>query len=209
MAQRGIDGVSLSEINKAAGQRNTSSLHYHFGNKAGLIQAIFDKHTPGIEVRRQEILDDLTETGVTLRGAIEALVLPIAEKLDEKGGGASYLQFAAQLQSNPEMFKGKLDRRTNRAAQLLAEILRQEVPDLPRAVIASRLRLAMMLLFHALADISEGQKLRAPEKKRDQAFFVTSLIDALVAILSAPVSSEAARALRRRPNPKPKRAPRS
>ena len=34
-ASRGIDGVSLREINREAGQRNTTSLQYHFGDRAG------------------------------------------------------------------------------------------------------------------------------------------------------------------------------
>ena len=38
-ARKGIDAVSLNEINKAARQRNTSAMHYHFGSKEGLVQA--------------------------------------------------------------------------------------------------------------------------------------------------------------------------
>ena len=34
-AARGLDAVSQNEITKAAGQRNASALHYHFGGKDG------------------------------------------------------------------------------------------------------------------------------------------------------------------------------
>ena len=35
----GIDAVSLRQINAAAGQRNSSAAHYHFGSKDALIAA--------------------------------------------------------------------------------------------------------------------------------------------------------------------------
>ena len=52
-AERGLDGVSLVEVGRAAGQRNRSAVQYHFGDKQGLVHAILDKHTPGIEARRK------------------------------------------------------------------------------------------------------------------------------------------------------------
>ena len=48
LAARSIEGVSLNEISKAAGQRNSNVCQYHFGNKQGLLQAILDKHVLGI-----------------------------------------------------------------------------------------------------------------------------------------------------------------
>jgi len=37
--ERGIDGVSLRELNQAAGQKNVSGLQYHFGHKGCLLAA--------------------------------------------------------------------------------------------------------------------------------------------------------------------------
>ena len=39
-AENGIDAVSMRTINNAAGTRNASAVHYHFGNKIGIIEAI-------------------------------------------------------------------------------------------------------------------------------------------------------------------------
>jgi AcrR family transcriptional regulator len=41
-AEFGVDAVALRSICEAAGQRNVSSVHYHFGDKAGLLQALFE-----------------------------------------------------------------------------------------------------------------------------------------------------------------------
>ena len=35
LGERGINGVSLREITREAGQRNASALHYHFGSRDG------------------------------------------------------------------------------------------------------------------------------------------------------------------------------
>src|SRR3546814_1363010 len=42
-ATRGIDGVTLAQIQLAAGQSNSSVIGYHFGSKDGLVQAILDR----------------------------------------------------------------------------------------------------------------------------------------------------------------------
>ena len=39
-AEHGIDAVSMRTINNAAGTKNASAVHYHFGNKVGIIEAI-------------------------------------------------------------------------------------------------------------------------------------------------------------------------
>lgn len=54
-AARGIEGVSLIEISRAAGQRNSNACQYHFGDKQGLVQAILDKHVPGIADRKSVV----------------------------------------------------------------------------------------------------------------------------------------------------------
>ena len=45
-AERGIEGVSLREINAAAGMRNATALQYHFHDRYGLVKAVLAKHTP-------------------------------------------------------------------------------------------------------------------------------------------------------------------
>ena len=42
-ARQGLD-VPLRDINELAGQRNASALHYHFGGRTELVQAIIDRY---------------------------------------------------------------------------------------------------------------------------------------------------------------------
>jgi len=193
-AERGIEGVSLNEINKLAGQRNSNACQYHFGNKEGLLQAIVDKHVPGIAARRNERLDRLEARGrASLRDVIRAFVYPVAEKLFDPNGGKEFIRVNAQLvvphtlaQQHPAgmpLIVPGLERLTRALRSVLAEL------NLPEAVISQRLLLAAMLLFHGLADHSRMLDLMGRGNPVfDTELFVNNLEDSIVALLSAPLS---------------------
>ncbi len=51
-ATRGIDSVSLAEITTAAGLNNTGAVHYHFGGREELLEAIIEEHRAVLDRRR-------------------------------------------------------------------------------------------------------------------------------------------------------------
>src|SRR5579859_2989473 len=57
-AAHGISGVSLREIGLAANQRNNGVTQYHFGDKAGLVRAIFERRAATVNDRRVQLLDE-------------------------------------------------------------------------------------------------------------------------------------------------------
>lgn len=63
-AERGIEGVSLSELRAASGQNNRSAIHYHFGNKDGLLDAV----TLRLAARMEPLMQDSVQEG---RGLME------------------------------------------------------------------------------------------------------------------------------------------
>ena len=65
----GVDTVSLRAIARQAGQKNPSALHYHFGNREGLIEAIVARRFGQQETRRAQLLDAAQQEGrlLTLR----------------------------------------------------------------------------------------------------------------------------------------------
>src|SRR5260370_3885361 len=104
-AERGIDGVSLRELNLAAGQKNVSGLQYHFGTKADLLAAVFGYRVPEIEARRQAMLAEMKAAGgmSDLRQVLGAMVIPFAEQLDSGRNERAYVRFVAQLYSHPSI----------------------------------------------------------------------------------------------------------
>ena len=63
-AQHGIDQTSIRLINQTAGQRNSSATQYHFGDKKGLIAAIFEYRMEIINARRLNMLEELTALAI-------------------------------------------------------------------------------------------------------------------------------------------------
>lgn len=190
-AERGVDGTSLADINKAAAQRNRSAVQYHFGSKEGVIHAVLDKHTPGIEQRRHAMLDELEAEGdPELRSLVRALIIPVAEKLDDPDGGVAFLQLNAQLIGHPRFALLELHAsRVNRGADRLQRLLTRAAPNCPESLWVSRFLLLIGVLFHGIADYahltrSAGAGLDLPSRQ----LFVSNLVDTAVAMLGAPVS---------------------
>ncbi len=147
-AHHGIDAVTLTDIRRAAKQRNNSAIAYHFGSKDRLLQAVLDKHQPAIDQRRDALLEPLDTGGApTAQIIAEALVLPLAEKLEDANGGAEFLQIQAQLLSRG-------DRRTTRAARPAAKRLSQLLQQADVADYPNTINLLLTLVLHGLADQS-------------------------------------------------------
>src|SRR6201992_4438936 len=62
-ATRGIEAVTLREIQQAAGQSNTSVIRYHFGSRDGLIRALISYRHASLGSDRQDMLSTMREQG--------------------------------------------------------------------------------------------------------------------------------------------------
>jgi len=149
-------------------------------------------------VRRRELLNEAIAHGGELPDLIRALVLPLSEKLDDRNGGPCYLQFIAQLLRDPNLLKGKLDQRKNPTAEELMRRTSAKLAHLPGPVRDARIQLEVSLLFHSLANFSRKQGKATKPTAREKELFENNLIDAIVAVLTAPISPETKRALRPR-----------
>src|SRR5262245_25019066 len=77
-AERGIEAVSLRDVNLAAGQRNHSAAQYHFGDRAGLIAAVFEARMTTINEHRHRLLAGLDQDD-PLAALAGVLVAPLVD----------------------------------------------------------------------------------------------------------------------------------
>jgi len=185
-ATRGLDGVSLNEITKNAGQRNASALNYHFGGKDGLLEAILDKHQPALDAERQRMLEKFESTEeASLRGLVEVLVLPLVAKLDDPDGGPEYIRVMAQLIGSPtHLFLAQGTRGMHAGGSRLMRAISQRLAELSRPDRRMRTLLVVSLLFHGLSDfvrLHEAGIVNTAHRNR----LVASLLDGLIGILDA------------------------
>lgn len=189
MAVNGVDAVSLNEIVKAAGQRNPSALSYHFGNKAGILQAVFDKHTPAIEERRQLMLNSFGAEP-SIEEVAQALALPLVEELDNPDGGQNYLKLIASMQYHSVGPQAPSDKRHNSPLASLSILLRKHSSKV--SPIEHELRATMIRngLLHNLADYCRRIQNTPECDKEYRPIFITNLTKSLVAILSMPAGEK-------------------
>ena len=202
-AERGIDAVSLREINRVAGQANASALHYHFGSRDALIEAIVCWRMPPVDERRTAILGGAALGELTPVALAEAMVLPLSELVraygpDENG----WLCFLAQVYAGGRVDIGSLVRRLgcDASLRLLARHARAVLPHVPRALLDQRLVMCVRQSVRALADWQRAAA--RPQGRTETAgfdLFEANLIDVVAAALAAPVSARTAACLALQP----------
>ena len=183
-AEHGIDGVSLTEINTAAGQRNNSAVQYHFGDRDGVLTAILEKHQPGIDDHRARLLDEASAAGKpSIEDIAPALVAPLAAKLADPDGGPEYLQIQAALLGHRGF--GLLDEDVQPAAQRIIDVIpgARGGDDFTRT---TRHTLVGTLLFHGLADFARTHP-DATSQECDE--FVAILTESITGLLVVPSSA--------------------
>ena len=112
-AERGVDNVSIAEIVRAAGQRNTSAVHYHFGSRDEVLRAVLARHVPELAERRSVLLEQArARPARDARSAAEAIVRPITEFAQGGWRQRAYLQIGSEL-------AGAVDRVTPEVRDLL------------------------------------------------------------------------------------------
>jgi AcrR family transcriptional regulator len=197
MAERGIAGVSLNEINTAAGQRNTASLHYHFGGREGLLRAIMHRHGSWLRARHDALFAELTEDGRQrdVRGLVEVIVLPVAEYIGIGPSPRAAIRIWTSTLNHPELAIEEVQHLVDPALTLAARTLVELMAEaMPRELAVERLVVASQSVLHVLADRAVLED--APDTRRrllPLPFVASNLVDMMVAALTAPVSTATAR----------------
>jgi AcrR family transcriptional regulator len=181
-AERGVADVSLAEIVRAADQRNASAVHYHFGGKDQVLEAILARHVPTLRARRLELLTDADD----VRSIAEALVRPVTELARQGWRERAYLQIGAEL-------AGQLDRTTPGMRRWFRETAGPEVMtlladrcDVPVDVWRERALIGNAFVGRAAAD--RARALDRGDAHLDDDAWLANLVDMFVAMMTAPVS---------------------
>jgi AcrR family transcriptional regulator len=184
-ALRGIDGVSLRQISSEAGSANNSAVHYHFGSKAGLINAIFKHRLPRIIGERRLLVARCDRDD--LRSRFEAQFLPVLAMAESPDN--YYVSFVEQLQRHE---RGVVDdlRELPSEGQDSADEFRDDLfrllVGIPEPLRGLRIEQAQALCVHAAADREHTVMSGAPSVPFD--LFADSLFDGIAGFLAAPGS---------------------
>jgi AcrR family transcriptional regulator len=187
-AERGIDAVPLREIGAAAGQRNVAAANYYFGDRDGLVRAIFEYRLAQVNERHQVMLDAVLATTQAnseqrVRSLLGAFTLP----LWEQSRVGHFLGFIARLQTDFGRGDQFISDEWMNAANEIFALCRTEYPNHADATFEQRVAAVHLLTVHVLAtrqhfDLGIGIK--------DDEEWLADLIEVQMGILSAaPVTS--------------------
>ena len=180
-AMNGVEGVTLREIQVAAGQANSSVITYHFGSQGGLVRALLEFRYRKINRRRAELLAEARDRGVLgdPREAVWIIVRPLIESID---AGEMFVPFLARVSANTRTFAEYLPPQTFDST---VSVLRDAVPGLLSSM-PERARLGREVQLHnsvlnLLAELARGHQ-RISEAQ------LSNYVDGWVGMLAAPMS---------------------
>lgn len=96
-AQEGINAVSLRRIVSAAGALNASALHYHFGNRECLVEAISKMLQAELEPQCCSRIDALRPGAHRVRDVIKTAFGPVIEMFEDPAFGRDAVCFIGRL----------------------------------------------------------------------------------------------------------------
>ncbi len=189
MAREGMNAVSLRRIVIAAGAQNPSALHYHFGGRDELIEAITNFLQQWLEPRACARLQALADQpGYTVRDVVEAAFGPVIEMLSEPALGRDAVNFIGRLGwdygEKGQEISAALHRRT---LELTLARLQALMPGVGRETIQFRLLLTMNAVYYGISYRSYmrrspfgAMELSMPgNEAREQEEFLTYLVAGL------------------------------
>jgi AcrR family transcriptional regulator len=196
--ERGIDQVSLNEINRASGHRNRSAVHYHFGSRDAVVRELLERTVKSIDQERNILLDHVqaTDASPSEREVMQVLVEPLCRQL-RTIEGRRYLRLCAQVVNHPRFFADASEAlQVSQSLRRCAELLHPMIVHLPPEVSAERRSQIVAFSIRALADQARLMDAEPPRPRLDIEQFSANLVDVLLAILDAPTLVQAGSAQR-------------
>jgi AcrR family transcriptional regulator len=183
-ATKGIEAVTLREIQQAAGQSNTSVIRYHFGSRDGLIRSLIAHRQHGLGADRQEMLARMRDEGKEAdpRAVVWLLVRPLANSI---AAGEMFVPFLARLSEDPrarvDYWPDHLvDEWTQERLEELVDAALQDLPERIRRGRTFQLYIGLISVLAAAARSGHGMS----EAQ------LHNYVDTWVGMLTAPVSYE-------------------
>lgn len=194
-AEQGIASVSVRAIVAAAGARNESALHYHFGGRDGLIAALHLERSAEVEAERARVLEALLAHGreLDLRGIAVLMVRPAFQLAGRDPGFRNYLKvFAHLVLFSSRRLTELLAEHQDRGVTDIRARLRRALPELPDALFEMRLEQAARF---ATLSMSQHARERKAFRGRHAELFFENLVDSIAGLLASAPSAATLRLL--------------
>ncbi len=192
LSARGIFGVSLREVRRAAGARNTNAIQFHFRDREGILEALAQRHIPRIALLQRQLHDALIgdDPAIDRRALVEVLVRPSADYLTLGASERAWVKIMAELGALPDLrVRDIVSIAPPTAVRTGRDLYERLVEAMPPDIAVERLFILGQSTVHLCAD--RARQLDDIETSRGyvpHSVFVTNLVDMCCAAMFAPVT---------------------
>lgn len=197
-SRHGVRGVSLREIAREAGVA-VSSVNYHFGDKSGVLQAIYDRHTQPMNARRLDLLAEarqIRDPSQRLHAILRAYLRPAFTLAADgrPGGGARFTRLRAVVGAEGDPVARKVVAEIcDPVARIFIDAMADCLPGVARTDVVWRAQFLLGSMYFALTSpgrvdrLSEGA---ASGADHDEAMrqLADTIHDSLMSLLPLPLS---------------------
>ncbi|WP_026152720.1 TetR/AcrR family transcriptional regulator [Actinopolyspora halophila] len=188
-AENGIYTVSNRRISEEAELGNSAAVTYHFGTKTELVRAILRGHGDRMEHLRTNMVAAPGDPE-SLRYWVSCLVRPMTGHLEELGSPTWYARFATQVAADPGLHEiANEDSLSSPALRFALDGMNRCLPELSASVRTERWNMGRHLTTHMCVERERALAEGAPTLHADWESFANGLIDAVVGLWLAPVTS--------------------
>jgi len=181
-AQQGVLTASVRDITTMAGQRNASAMHYHFGDREGLVAAVLARHGTRVAHDRTQLIAELgSDTHVA--SLVRVVVEPLANRLLDEAG-CRYLLILEQCLTIPGLAAPATLH--DESMNGLRETLQKPLTWIPAHVLGRRFEFVIAALLGALA-VRARARLDAVKLTDSDAVYIDDLVEMLAAAMAAPL----------------------
>ncbi|MGY9036665.1 MAG: helix-turn-helix domain-containing protein [Rhodobacterales bacterium] len=199
-ALQGIAATTIRQINAEAGQKNSSAIHYHFGSRDAILDAIIAiRVKPANDLRAELLIEERARAGgkpLSTEAIIRLLLQPGVDRFMNTQGPHFTHRFLIQLRMNFDAWR-RYERKHMvwTLSELLTE-LRQTRPLLPAQIAHGRFRSAVNFSMLEMAEVEAAEGRLGSRFRREEAIFrIEELGCHLVSMLDAPIPAQTVAAL--------------
>ncbi|RJF87759.1 TetR/AcrR family transcriptional regulator [Oleomonas cavernae] len=204
-ARDGLEGVSIRDIVRAAGQKNTGSVHYYFASKEALARELAGEIAQIIDTHRHRRIDAMEAAGGprAVRDVLDILIRLPHEEPGDLGFDTDMAAFVDMMMAkHPDLIFEGIHVELGLATRRCLAHLRHMLPALPSPLMEQRFRFAILYAFSILSSRrSVGQRPDLWPPRWTEEVARQNLLDTLEGLLRQPASPETMAALA----PAPKR----
>ena len=156
-AARGPNATSLRQVISRA-KVNLAAIHYHFGSKESLLQAVLSRRLVPLNAERLALLDiyerEAGRRAIPLPKILEALVGPALRlSRDPKKGGTKFMRLLGRCFTEPdEKIQAMITRQVETVAERFTPAFQRALPKVPLVDLFWRLHFLVGAMAHTMAD---------------------------------------------------------